>query len=64
MLLTLAIIPLVLGLIIVIMAAVKKLRPQPVTESVESASAREQREVDIPADAEGEEVSLKICRCK
>jgi Na+-transporting methylmalonyl-CoA/oxaloacetate decarboxylase gamma subunit len=64
MLLTIAIIPLVLGLVIVIMAAVKKLKPQPVTESVESASAQEQPDADIPAGAEEKKVSLKICKGK
>lgn len=60
MLLTLAIIPLVLGLIIVIMAAVKKLKPQPVMENVESAGDPIRPDIDIPAGTERERVTLKI----
>ena len=60
MLLTLAIIPLVLGLTIVIMAAVKKLKPQPVMENVESASEQEQPDIGIQSNAGKENISLKI----
>jgi hypothetical protein len=60
MLLTLAIMPLVLGLIIVIMAAVKKLKPQPVMENVESAGDQMRLDIDVPGNTEREKVSLKI----
>lgn len=58
MLLTLAIIPLVLGLIIVIMAAVKKLKPQPVVDTIESASRESQPDIGVAADTETKKVSL------
>ena len=60
MLWALAITPLVLGLIVVIMAAVKKLRPQPVMEKVETENRRERPDVDIQPNAGREKVSLKI----
>ncbi len=60
MLLTLAIIPLILGLTVVIMAAVKKLKPQAVMENVESASEQEQPDIGIQSNAGKEKISLKI----
>ncbi len=60
MLLALTITPLVLGLIVVIMAAVKKLRPQPVMEKVETENGRERPDVGIQFNAGREKVSLKI----
>lgn len=57
MLLTLTIIPLVLGLTVVIMAAVKKLKPQPVMDKVEATSERERPEVGIQSNGGREKTS-------
>lgn len=60
MLFALVIMPLILGLIIVIMAAVKKLKPQPVMEKLETENGRERPEVGIQSDPGREKVSLEI----
>ena len=60
MLLTLVITPLALGLIIVIMAAVKKLKPQPVMEKLETENRRERPEAPIQSKARRKKVSLEI----
>lgn len=60
MLLALAITPIVFGLIVVFMAAAKKLRPQSVMERVETERGTERPEVAIQSDIERKKVSLKI----
>lgn len=60
MLLTLVIIPLALGLIVVIMAAVKKLKPQPVVEEIKAEHGRRRLDAAIQSEAEKEKVSLEI----
>ena len=57
MLLTLTIIPLGLGLTVVIMAAIKKLKPQPVMDEVEAKSERERPEDGIQSDSEREKIT-------
>jgi hypothetical protein len=59
MLLTLVITPLALGLIVVIMAAVKKLRPQPAVEEIRAEQGRKRLKAAIQSKAEKEKVSLK-----
>lgn len=59
MLLTLVIIPLALGLVVVIMAAIKKLKPQPVMEEIKAEHGRRQLDASIQSRARKEKVSLK-----
>lgn len=59
MLLTLVIIPLALGLIVVIMAAVKKLKPQPVVEEMKAEYGRRRLDTAIQSRARKEKVSLR-----
>ncbi len=59
MLLTLAIIPLALGLIVVIMAAIRKLRPEPAMEDIDTELGPTRLNAVIRSDSEGEKVSLK-----
>ena len=60
MLLTLVITPLALGLIIVIMAAVKKLKPQPVAKEINAEHGRKPLAVAVQSEAEKENVCCKI----
>lgn len=57
MLLTLTIIPLVLGLTVVIMAAIKKLKPQHVMDRVEATSGRECPQTGIQSNSEREKIT-------
>ncbi len=59
MLLTLVIIPLALGLVVVIMAAIKKLKPQPVVEEIKTDHGRRRLDAVIQSRAREEKVSLK-----
>lgn len=59
MLFTLVIMPLALGLIVVIMAAVKKLKPQPVVEEIKAEHGRSRLDAAIQSKAKKEKVSLK-----
>ncbi len=60
MLMGITLIPLALGLIVVIMSAVKKLRPQSVLEKMETEKRREGLNAAIRSDSENEKVSLTI----
>ncbi len=60
MLMGITLIPLALGLIVVIMSAVKKLRPQPVLEEVKTEKRREGLNAAIRSDSENDKVSLTI----
>ena len=59
MLLILVITPLALGLIVVIMAAVKKLKPQPVVEEIKAEHGRSRLDAAIQSKTKKEKVSLK-----
>ncbi len=59
MLLTLAIVPLALGLIVVIMATIRKLKPEPVMEDIDAGRGSTRLDAVIRSDSEGEKVSLK-----
>ncbi len=60
MLLTIVIIPFSLGLIVVIMAAVKKLKPQPAVEEIKAEHGRRRLDAAIQSKAKKEKVSLRI----
>ncbi len=59
MLLTLAIVPLTLGLIVVIMATIRKLKPEPVMEDIDAGRGPTRLDAVIRSDSEDEKVSLK-----
>ena len=59
MLLIIVITPIALGLIVVIMAAVKKLKPHPVVEEIRAEDGRRRLDAAIQSRARKEKVSLK-----